>query len=102
MRRLRLSAIGLAAGIMLGIAAAAPAHAQPVRPWCEYGAMFGRTPDCSFATLAQCLATAYGDGTCARNPAFDALYYRRGQIPPAGTGYHRHTLSKPRRQLPPP
>ena len=93
----RLSAIGIAAGITLGVVGGAPAAAQPVRPWCEYGAMFDRTPDCSFATLAQCLATAYGDGDCARNPAFDALYYRRGQIPPADTGYHRRLLPKPRR-----
>jgi Protein of unknown function (DUF3551) len=94
----RLSAIGIAAGagIMLGIAAA-PANAQVVRPWCEYGAMFGRVPDCSFATFAQCMATAWGDGTCVRNPAFDWPYYQRGQIPPADTDYRGRPLPKPRR-----
>jgi hypothetical protein len=93
----RLAAIGVAAGVMLGIAGGARADAQVVRPWCEQGAMFGYAPDCSFATLAQCWATARGDGTCVRNPAFDALYYRRGQIPPVGTDHHGRPLPKPRR-----
>jgi hypothetical protein len=85
------------AGMMLGIAALLPAEAQPLRPWCEYGAMFGRTPDCSFATFAQCMATARGDGTCARNPAFDRPYYQRGQSPPADTNYYGRPLRERRR-----
>jgi hypothetical protein len=90
----------LAAGLAmftLCIAGAAPAAAQPVRPWCEYGAMFGRMADCSFATYAQCLATARGDGTCARNPAFDWPYYQRGLTPPVDTDYFGRPLHPPRR-----
>jgi hypothetical protein len=82
---------------MLGIAGGAPAEAHPVRPWCENGIMFDYSPDCSFATLAQCLATAYGDGDCVRNPAYDALYSRHGEIPPPDPGHHRRPLARPRR-----
>lgn len=94
----RLSAIAIVNGIMLGIAAGAPAKARLVRPWCAYGAMFAAAPDCSFATLAQCVATARGDGTCARNPAFEWPYYRRGLTPPTDTDYHGRPLPEPRRR----
>jgi hypothetical protein len=86
------------AGIMLGIAGLVPAAAQPPRPWCEYGAMFGRIPDCSFATYAQCMATARGDGTCVRNPGFDWPYFQRGQAPPVDTDYYGRPLRAPPRR----
>jgi hypothetical protein len=78
------------AGFMLGIGLTS-AQAQPPRPWCEYGAMF-RVPDCAFATFAQCLAMARGDGTCTRNPVFDWPYFQRGQIPPVDTDYYGRPL----------
>ena len=93
--RMRLAAA--LTGVILGTAAGLPAAAQAVRPWCETGAMF-RTPDCSFATYAQCMATARGDGSCSRNPAFDWPYYQRGQTPPVDTDYYGRPLRPPPRR----
>jgi hypothetical protein len=84
------------AATMLSHTGLQPAAAA-VRPWCEYGAMYGWSPDCSFATLAQCLQTARGDGTCVRNPVFDWPYFQRRQLPPADTDVYGRPLRAPRR-----
>jgi hypothetical protein len=91
-----LRAIAMAATV-LGAAGAPPVGAQPVRPWCEYGAMGGSAPDCSYATFAQCQQTANGDGTCVRNPAFDWPYFRRGQPAPIDVDPYGRPL-RPRRR----
>jgi Protein of unknown function (DUF3551) len=52
-----------------------PGVAAGVRPWCEYGSMFGSLGDCSYATLEQCLRTARGDGRCERNPRYEWRYF---------------------------
>jgi Protein of unknown function (DUF3551) len=72
-----------AAVIALGGLDPRPSMAGGVRPWCEYGAMFGSIGDCSYATLEQCLRTARGDGRCERNPRFDWRYFMNGQPAPA-------------------
>src|SRR5215467_13384524 len=80
------------ASVVLGIAALPRAQAQVVRPWCEQSSAFGSGPDCSYATFAQCMATARGDGTCLRNPFFDWPYFQRGQTPPVDTDYYGRPL----------
>jgi hypothetical protein len=71
-----------AAAIALSATAQRPSHAGGALPWCEQGAMTGGSSDCSFATFAQCMETARGDGHCERNPRFDAYYFKRGVPPP--------------------
>ena len=85
------------AGVVVGVAALPQAQAQVVRPWCEQSSAFGSGPDCSYATFAQCMATARGDGTCLRNPAFDWPYYRRGLPAPVDTDPHGRPLPARRR-----
>ena len=70
-------AFGLA-GVVVMTAAMPRAQAQAVHPWCEWSSAFASGPDCSYWTFAQCMATARGDGTCQRNPLFDAPYFQRG------------------------
>jgi|HubBroStandDraft_6_1064221.scaffolds.fasta_scaffold2600109_1 hypothetical protein len=68
-----------AAAVALVATAQRPTHAGGARPWCELGAMTGNDfGNCNFATFAQCMATARGDGHCERNPRFDAYYFERG------------------------
>ena len=86
------------AGAVVAIAALPGAQARAVRPWCEYSSAFGSAPDCSYATFAQCLATARGDGTCVRNPAFDWPYYLRGLPAPVDTDPYGRPLPAPRRR----
>jgi hypothetical protein len=45
-------------------------------PWCVY--VGDGTADCSYYTFRQCLVTARGHGSCARNPRFDGYYFERG------------------------
>ena len=62
-----LMAIGFFAAID-----AAPAAAAGM-PFCIKGCDFSGAGDCSFASYAQCQATASGrDATCAANPYFSA------------------------------
>jgi hypothetical protein len=73
-----------AAAIALAATAQRPSLAGGApRPWCELGVMTGGSMgNCSFATFAQCMETARGDGHCERNPFFDAYYFNRGLPPP--------------------
>jgi len=84
------------AAIMLGVAGLQPAAAV-VRPWCEWSSVLGSGPDCSFATFQQCMQTARGDGTCARNPVFDWPYFRRGLPAPIDVDPYGRPLRAPRR-----
>jgi hypothetical protein len=59
-----------------------PGAAAAVRPWCEFGSMNDNVGDCSYATFAQCLRTARGDGQCERNPRFDWPYFLSGRPAP--------------------
>jgi hypothetical protein len=76
----------LVLGILLGVAAAGPAHAQNY-PWCAHysGSLGGGGTNCGFLTFEQCLATVSGiGGICMRNTQF---------IPPPGP----RALYRPRR-----
>ena len=55
------------------VSAAMPAAARDL-PYCIRGCDFGGgAGDCSFSSLAQCQATAFGrDAYCATNPYFSA------------------------------
>jgi hypothetical protein len=86
------------AAVVLGIAACPAAQAAVVRPWCEQSSAFGSGPDCSYATFAQCMATARGDGDCLRNPAFDWPYFKRGIPAPEDTDPYGRPLRTPRRR----
>jgi len=63
----------LMAGFAVAAAVALPAAAGGM-PYCIKGCDYGGgLGDCSFASLAQCQATASGRvATCATNPFFDA------------------------------
>ena len=87
----------ISAGVVIGIAALPGAQAQIVRPWCEYSSALGFGPDCSYATFAQCMATARGDGTCMRNPVFDWPYFQRGIPAPVDTDPYGRPLRPKRR-----
>ena len=77
--RKALMALAAASAVSMAVPAMAgglPSGAQPycIRG-CDYGGGIG---DCSFASLAQCQATASGRvATCATNPFFDA----RAEVP---------------------
>jgi Protein of unknown function (DUF3551) len=73
-----------------------PSAAAGVRPWCEYGAMFGSSGDCSFATLEQCLWTARGDGRCERNPRFEGRSFTGGRSAPVDADPDGRPLRKRR------
>jgi hypothetical protein len=67
-------------------------------PWCELGAMTGGdVGNCSFATFAQCMETARGDGRCERNPRFDAPYFKRGAPAPTDIDPNGRPLPRDRR-----
>ena len=89
-------ALALASGAMVIVASPA-ALAGIVRPWCEQSSAFGSGPDCSYATFAQCMATARGDGVCLRNPAFDWPYFKRGIPAPEDTDPYGRPLRPKRR-----
>jgi hypothetical protein len=94
------TSLGLAfAAVMLAIATSPAAWAQgrPPRPWCEYSSAYGAGPDCSYATYAQCMATARGDGTCQRNPRFDWPYFQRGIPAPVDVDPYGRPLRAPQR-----
>jgi len=74
------------------------AQAQVVRPWCEISSAFGSGPDCSYATFAQCEATARGDGVCVRNPRFGGPYFKRGIPAPEDTDPYGRPLRTPKRR----
>jgi hypothetical protein len=63
----------MALGAVMAAVAATPAVAGGM-PYCIKGCDFGGgAGDCSFASLAQCQATASGrDATCASNPYISA------------------------------
>jgi len=70
---MRLLLAGLAAAIAILSFDAQPASAQPggtSRPYClRDGVNGGGMWDCSYMSMAQCLATAHGNGgTCTANP----------------------------------
>ena len=69
------------AALALGALGQRPSVAA-VLPWCEYGALTGGMYDCSYATFAQCMRTARGDGQCERNPRFDWPYFISGRPAP--------------------
>jgi hypothetical protein len=90
-----------AAIVTVGAAGSRESVAGGPLPWCEYGAMTGNGPgNCSYYTFAQCMQMARGDGTCERNPRFDALYYQRGQVPPVDIAPNGRPL-RPIRPYPP-
>jgi len=85
MRRLLLAAIAVAVAGVAGVATSVPAAAQP-DAWCIQGRDQGIPGDCSYASYAQCMATASGrDAYCNVNPrvAF-------GQQPPRGRRGYQH------------
>ncbi len=49
--------------------AASPAQAAPIYQWCMQPSG-PRGPDCYYATIEQCRATASAVGFCYENPAF--------------------------------
>ena len=86
------------AAIALAATAQRPSLAGGALPWCELGAMTGGSMgNCNFATFAQCMQTARGDGICERNPRFDAYYYKRGVPPPVDVDPNGRPLAPYRR-----
>ena len=67
----RVSQTLMALGVVMAAGATTPAAAGGM-PYCIKGCDFGGgAGDCSFASLAQCQATASGrDATCISNPYF--------------------------------
>ena len=68
-----MKTIFLAGLIALGLALPAQAERGNGSPWCvqETGrGMHSSSPDCRFATRAQCQETANGIGYCMENPAY--------------------------------
>lgn len=70
---MRRALLALMVVFAVSAAVAMPATAREF-PYCIKGCDFGAgTGDCSFASLAQCQATASGrDASCAANPWFNA------------------------------
>ena len=70
---MRRTWLALVAAGAVSTAVAMPAAAREF-PYCIKGCDFGAgAGDCSFASLAQCQATASGrDASCAANPYFNA------------------------------
>jgi uncharacterized protein DUF3551 len=70
---MRRAWLALMAASAVSAAVAMPAAAREF-PYCIKGCDFGAgAGDCSFASLAQCQATASGrDASCAANPYFNA------------------------------
>ncbi len=68
---MRTMIMGAAVAVLL-LAAAAPAHAAPVYPWCaEYEDRGDFT--CAYDSMQQCLDTARGSGgSCIANPFYRA------------------------------
>jgi hypothetical protein len=86
------------AAMALGATAQRPTLAGGALPWCELGTMTGgELGNCSFATFAQCMETARGDGRCERNPRFDAYYFKRGLPAPTDIDPNGRALPRYRR-----
>ena len=60
MRNAMLALLALFAAGTAMIAGSAPAAAEYDYPWCVVGGELGAAGDCSYQTLAQCQASAYG------------------------------------------
>ena len=78
--RIAFVSLTICAAVTLSGATSKLASAQVATtyPWCmQPVGTWG--PDCSFATNAQCRATAEGVGFCYQNPAFAATAQSRPQ-----------------------
>lgn len=69
MKSALLSLAALAAIAYLALAASPARAAAPIYQWCMQPAA-PRGPDCYYATIEQCRATASAIGFCYQNPAF--------------------------------
>ena len=70
MRNAKLAILAVLAGGTAAIAGSTPAAAAYDYPWCVSGGELGYAGDCSYQTLAQCQASAYGRWNlyCIVNP----------------------------------
>jgi len=68
MRNVMLAILALLASGAAATAGSVPAYAYDY-PWCVMGGELGASGDCSYSTLAQCQASAYGRWNlyCAEN-----------------------------------
>jgi Protein of unknown function (DUF3551) len=91
MRKIVLAMMALTAAGVAGMAASTPAAAE-ADAWCVQGRDEGIPGDCSYATYAQCMATASGRSAyCNINPR---VAFGRQGYPPRGRyaqpyGYYR-------------
>ena len=84
---MRLSVIPLAIVIATLAGSSSPAATQS--RYCLQGKNWGHPGNCSFATMAQCRATASGTGaTCGVNPRY-AFARERGGSPHRGSNQSR-------------
>lgn len=82
---MRLSVIPLAFAIAT-LAGSSPAAAQS--KYCLRGKQWGHPGNCSFATMAQCRATASGTGaTCGINPRYSFARERGPSLRRGGNQY---------------
>lgn len=82
MRKLILAVMALTAAGAADLATTLPAAARDF-PWCLQGGRLGFPGNCSFATRAQCMASASGRrATCGVNPRTAFGQHR-------GRGVHR-------------
>jgi len=91
MRKTILAGMTILAGAIATLAGAAPAAAIDY-PWCVQGREIGYPGDCSYATYAQCQASASGRyAYCAQNPLFafgqQQLQPRRARASRATSAY---------------
>lgn len=65
----KLLLFALAGLALVGAQSPSPAIAAPIYQWCmQPSAPWG--PDCAYATIEQCRATASAVGFCYQNPAY--------------------------------
>ena len=91
MRKTILAGMTILAGGIATLAGSAPAAAIDY-PWCVQGREIGYPGDCSYATYAQCQASASGRyAYCAQNPIFafgqQQVQTRRARAPRATRVY---------------
>lgn len=85
---MRLSVIPLAFAITIAALAGSSSPAAAQGKYCLQGKNWGHPGNCSFATMAQCRATASGTrATCGRNPRF-AFARQRGGTPHRGSNQY--------------
>ena len=78
---MRLSVIPLAFAIVIATLAGSSSLAAAQSKYCLQGKNWGHPGNCSFATMAECRATASGTGaTCGINPRY-AFARQRGGSP---------------------